>query len=143
MISRDGTATVFPAGPTFHDPIVNTLEDSFSASPAISNGRIYLRGFKNLYAIGASEFFNRFRSFGDAIIDQTRKSLMSVKEALGKFLDSMSEEKLREVLEYAEFLNWRDEQEGYRQFGKAQFSRAYGDNEPEYSLSDKVAGSSR
>ncbi len=52
LLSRDGTATVFPAGRTFQNPIVNTLDDNFTASPAISNGRIYLRGFKDLYAIG-------------------------------------------------------------------------------------------
>jgi outer membrane protein assembly factor BamB len=52
LLSRDGTATVFPAGPKFQNPIVNTLDDNFTASPAVSNGRIYLRGFKDLYAIG-------------------------------------------------------------------------------------------
>ena len=31
----------------------NKLSDKFAASPAIANGRIYLRGFEHLYAIGA------------------------------------------------------------------------------------------
>jgi DNA-directed RNA polymerase specialized sigma24 family protein len=31
------------------------LEDHFTASPAISNGRIYLRGFDMLYAIGSAK----------------------------------------------------------------------------------------
>ena len=30
----------------------NKLSDHFAASPAISNGRFYLRGFANFYAIG-------------------------------------------------------------------------------------------
>jgi len=33
----------------------NRLEDHFTASPAISNGRIYLRGFDMLYAIGSAK----------------------------------------------------------------------------------------
>jgi outer membrane protein assembly factor BamB len=31
----------------------NRLSDQFTASPAIANGRIYLRGFEHLYAVGA------------------------------------------------------------------------------------------
>jgi len=30
----------------------NKLSDQFTASPAISNGRLYLRGFTALHAIG-------------------------------------------------------------------------------------------
>jgi hypothetical protein len=30
----------------------NRLPDDIAASPAIADGRIYLRGYKNLYAIG-------------------------------------------------------------------------------------------
>ena len=29
-----------------------TVPDQFTACPAISNGRIYLRGYESLYAIG-------------------------------------------------------------------------------------------
>jgi outer membrane protein assembly factor BamB len=50
--ARDGTVSVIKAGPKFQAPTVNKLPDEFSASPAISNGRIYLRGFQALYAIG-------------------------------------------------------------------------------------------
>jgi outer membrane protein assembly factor BamB len=49
--ARDGTFTIVRAGPKFEKLETNTLEDVFTASPAISNGRIYLRGFQNLYAI--------------------------------------------------------------------------------------------
>jgi len=31
----------------------NKLSEQFAASPAIANGRLYLRGFGHLYAIGA------------------------------------------------------------------------------------------
>jgi outer membrane protein assembly factor BamB len=52
LTARDGTVTVVKAGPQFQQLAVNKLADQISASPAISNGRIYLRGFKALYAIG-------------------------------------------------------------------------------------------
>jgi len=50
--ARDGTVTVVQAGPTFQLLAVNALPDQIAASPAISNGRIYLRGFDALYAVG-------------------------------------------------------------------------------------------
>jgi outer membrane protein assembly factor BamB len=52
LTARDGTVTVVKAGPTFEQLAVNKLPDQISASPAISNGRIYLRGWNQLYAIG-------------------------------------------------------------------------------------------
>lgn len=52
-ISRDGTFHVFKAGPKYELISSHNLQDTFTASPAISGGRIYLRGYENLYAIGA------------------------------------------------------------------------------------------
>src|SRR5262249_49628692 len=52
LTGRDGTFSVVKAGPKFELLATNRLPDSFTASPAISNGRIYLRGFETLYAIG-------------------------------------------------------------------------------------------
>jgi outer membrane protein assembly factor BamB len=49
---RDGTVIVAKAGPKFELLATNKLPDQISASPAISNGRIYLRGWNQLYAIG-------------------------------------------------------------------------------------------
>jgi hypothetical protein len=46
-------AAVATADPTYEVLATNRLEDHFTASPAISNGRIYLRGFDSLYAIGS------------------------------------------------------------------------------------------
>jgi outer membrane protein assembly factor BamB len=51
-MARDGTTTVVKSGPRFELLATNQLPDQFAASPAFSNGRIYLRGFKTLYAIG-------------------------------------------------------------------------------------------
>lgn len=51
-IGRDsGTISVVKAGPKFELLATNQFADDFTASPAVSNGRIYLRGFKSLYAI--------------------------------------------------------------------------------------------
>lgn len=51
-VARDGVTTVVKAGPEFKMLAENRLSDDIAASPAIADGRIYLRGFKNLYAIG-------------------------------------------------------------------------------------------
>ena len=53
LTARDGVFTVVKAGPKFEKVAENRLPDSFYASPAVSNGRIYLRGWKTLYAIGS------------------------------------------------------------------------------------------
>ena len=59
---------------------------------------------------------------------------MSVKDVLDKVLEELPEDRLREVLDFAVFVSWREEREAWRQFGQAQFARAYGTDEPEYSL---------
>jgi outer membrane protein assembly factor BamB len=51
MAARDGVVTVIKAGPKFEVLGVNTLPDEITASPAIAHGRIYIRGFKGLYAV--------------------------------------------------------------------------------------------
>ncbi len=60
---------------------------------------------------------------------------MSSREALEQVLRSLPEERLREVLDFAEFVQSKDAA-GWRQFGRAQLARAYGPDEPEYSLTD-------
>lgn len=51
-VSRDtGTFSVIKPGPKYELLATNRLADEFYASPAVSNGRLYLRGFKSLYAI--------------------------------------------------------------------------------------------
>lgn len=56
---------------------------------------------------------------------------MSIKESVQAVLDGLPEEKQREVLEFAEFLRWSDERAAWQAFGRAEFARAYGPNEPE------------
>ena len=52
LIARGGTVSVVKAGRVFELLAVNTLDDNFTASPAVANGRLYLRGFRSLYSIG-------------------------------------------------------------------------------------------
>ena len=49
--ARDGTFTVLKAGRTYEIISKNKLDDQFTASPAIANERLYLRGYKSLYCI--------------------------------------------------------------------------------------------
>jgi outer membrane protein assembly factor BamB len=50
--ARDGVITVAQAGKEFKVLSENKMNDDITASPAISGGRIYLRTWKALYAIG-------------------------------------------------------------------------------------------
>jgi len=50
VTARDGTITVVKPGPQFEALATNKLPDQLAASPAISGGRIYIRGFQALYA---------------------------------------------------------------------------------------------
>jgi len=61
---------------------------------------------------------------------------MSTRETLEKLLQNMPESRLREVVDFAAYLNWQEEREGWRQFGQSQLAHAYGANEPEYTLAD-------
>lgn len=51
FLSIDGLCTVISASPRFDKLVENKLDDETVASPAISNGRIYIRGRKNLYSL--------------------------------------------------------------------------------------------
>jgi len=61
---------------------------------------------------------------------------VTIREALDKALVDLSEDQLRELLDFARFLNWQDERECWQRFGKAQLAKAYGPDEPEYSELD-------
>lgn len=52
MPNDDGVITVIQPGPVFKSVSRNPLGEKMFASPAVSKGRIYLRGLKNLYCIG-------------------------------------------------------------------------------------------
>lgn len=52
LAGREGLVVVVKPGRTFEKLAENKLPDTFTASPAVSGGRIYLRGWKALYAVG-------------------------------------------------------------------------------------------
>lgn len=51
----EGVMTVFKAAPAFELVSRNELGEKTYASPAISDGQIFLRGFENLYCIGVKK----------------------------------------------------------------------------------------
>lgn len=51
FLSKDGTCSVVKAAAQFEVLSENKLDDEFLASPAVSDGTIFLRGRKSLYAI--------------------------------------------------------------------------------------------
>jgi outer membrane protein assembly factor BamB len=52
LTGRDGTVSVVKVGRTFELLAVNRLDDNFAASAAVAQDRLYLRGFRSLYALG-------------------------------------------------------------------------------------------
>jgi Protein of unknown function (DUF2281) len=65
---------------------------------------------------------------------------MSAKQALAEVAAQLPEERVRELLDFARFLQARQEQEEWRRFAARQFARAYGPNEPDYSEADLKPG---
>ena len=61
---------------------------------------------------------------------------MSARESLRKLIEEMPDERLRQVLNFAEFLSWQEERAAWRAFRQAQLARAYGPDEPEYTVAD-------
>ncbi len=51
VVGQKGTMYVIKHGPEFEILAKNTLDDNFSASPAIVGNTLYLRGYKNLYCV--------------------------------------------------------------------------------------------
>jgi hypothetical protein len=66
---------------------------------------------------------------------------MTTREALEQLLRDLPEDRLGEVLDFAQFLRSRDDQLAWREFGRTQFARAYGPDEPEYTEADLNARS--
>jgi outer membrane protein assembly factor BamB len=52
VAGREGGTAVVKAGPKYELVATNTLPDKFYACPVVSGGRIYLRGYDSLWAIG-------------------------------------------------------------------------------------------
>jgi outer membrane protein assembly factor BamB len=52
MTSEDGDTFMLKAGPVHEIARTNSLEEPVYSSPAIANGRLYIRGNRHLFAIG-------------------------------------------------------------------------------------------
>ncbi|HUE69759.1 MAG TPA: PQQ-binding-like beta-propeller repeat protein [Pirellulaceae bacterium] len=52
FLNTEGLCTVISAAPRFDKLLENKLDDEFLASPAVSDGKIFLRGKNTLYCIG-------------------------------------------------------------------------------------------
>jgi outer membrane protein assembly factor BamB len=51
ITDRTGTTLVIRQGPAYDVLATNRLDDGFDASPALVGNEIYMRGYRNLYAI--------------------------------------------------------------------------------------------
>jgi hypothetical protein len=54
FLNDDGVMNVVKAGPAYEPIARNELGEKTYASPALSGGQIFLRGFRNLYCIGSA-----------------------------------------------------------------------------------------
>lgn len=65
---------------------------------------------------------------------------MTRREAFNQLLDEMPDDRLDQLFDYARYLAIQDENDQWQRFGQIQFARAYGDDEPEYTLDDIQRG---
>ncbi|HEX3316072.1 MAG TPA: hypothetical protein VHR72_14335 [Gemmataceae bacterium] len=68
---------------------------------------------------------------------------MTVKECLHKVLDDLPDERLKQVLDFAEFLSWQQERAELSQMALNGLAKAYSDDEPEYTMADIKPGNLR
>jgi hypothetical protein len=61
---------------------------------------------------------------------------MTNRELLEGVLQNLPEDRLQEVLDFARFLSLQEDREAWQEFGRRQLARAFGEDEPEYSLDD-------
>ncbi len=57
---------------------------------------------------------------------------MSTRETLTRLLDSLSEERLKQLLDFANYLKLKEEQAEWERGGLAHFATCYGPDEPDY-----------
>jgi len=61
---------------------------------------------------------------------------VTTKEALEQILVELPENRLGELVDFARFLSAQGESEDWRQFGRSQLAKVYGNDEPEYTEAD-------
>jgi hypothetical protein len=62
--------------------------------------------------------------------------MITLKNRLDEVLSTLSEERLRQVLEFASQLTEEEERADWHELGRNALSRAYGPDEPEYTEAD-------
>jgi hypothetical protein len=67
---------------------------------------------------------------------------MTTKQALEQVVQDLPEDRLRELLDFARFLSWQEERHLWQQFGRDQFAKASGPDEPDYDEADLEPGAS-
>ena len=63
-------------------------------------------------------------------------TIVTAKETLEQILLELPDNRLGEVLDFAKYLSAQREPDAWRQFGRTQLAKSYGDDEPEYTESD-------
>ena len=61
---------------------------------------------------------------------------MSIKQALDQLLASLPDDRLSEILDFAQYLQLQEERRQWLRLGASQLARAYGPDETEYTLAD-------
>jgi hypothetical protein len=61
---------------------------------------------------------------------------MSTVERLAPILEGLSEDRIRQLIDFARFLALEQDRQEWLRFGQEQLARAYGPDEPEYSEAD-------
>ncbi len=61
---------------------------------------------------------------------------MNARASLDHLLEGLSEDRLRQLVNFARFLAEEDEQAAWQRFGQTQLARAYGPDEPDYTEAD-------
>jgi hypothetical protein len=61
---------------------------------------------------------------------------MSAHDRLEPILDGLSEDRIRQQIDFARFLSMEQDRQEWLSFGRDQLSRAYGPDEPEYTEAD-------
>ncbi len=63
---------------------------------------------------------------------------VDIRASLEPLLQDLPDDSLRQLIDFARFLAWQEEQKSWQEFGHSQLARAYGPDEPDYSLSDII-----
>jgi hypothetical protein len=63
---------------------------------------------------------------------------MTIRNQIDQLLNDLSEERLKQVLEFTEFLSATDEREAWNAFGLQQAARFYDGDESDYTLDDII-----